>query len=426
MQAEARAKKSMRGVHMIEAGKTGGIVKVADISSKATADRFVPGFQRSGRVSAVVEFVSSGGRVRVYVPKETCIATVLLAGVQAPRTGFKDSPDEPCAREAADFTKSVALQRNVDLEVLESDKNGNLVGNIFLQSGESLSTLLVRNGFASVPFWAQRFPGFDLLKQEEENAKGSKSNIWSTYDPAAEAAAAASHGEQVTEDGDTPRIEKAETVVVTHIVSAIGFYAQFTKDAEKLEEVMGIINGAGLTGGAISPKKGNVVAAQFVDGSWYRAKVTSAKDGVYDLLYIDYGNTESHTGNGKLAELPEGVADIENGATEMSLAVLGLPPTDYCDEAAGVLSSGIMNNMYNCNVEYKEEGVSYVTLIAEETNDNVAKTMLSLGYASVSKQRVDFKLKTLQSEYRAIEQEAKTARAGMWMYGDISEDPREI
>jgi staphylococcal nuclease domain-containing protein 1 len=74
-----RAKKNMRGVH--SKNKESAIHRVADISGDhSKAKQFLPFLQRAGRSVAIVEFVASGSRLRLYIPKETCLITFLLAG----------------------------------------------------------------------------------------------------------------------------------------------------------------------------------------------------------------------------------------------------------------------------------------------------------------------------------------------------------
>ena len=46
----------------------------------AKAKQFLPFLQRAGRSHAVVEYVASGSRLRLYIPRETCLITFLLAG----------------------------------------------------------------------------------------------------------------------------------------------------------------------------------------------------------------------------------------------------------------------------------------------------------------------------------------------------------
>ena len=79
--------------------------------------------QRAGKVDALVEFVASGSRMRLYIAKETCLITFLLAGISCPRptrpgpqnTGFL--PEEPYGAEALKFTKELVLQKEVEIEV---------------------------------------------------------------------------------------------------------------------------------------------------------------------------------------------------------------------------------------------------------------------------------------------------------------------
>lgn len=44
------------------------------------ARQFLPFLQRAGRSEAVVEYVFSGSRLKLYMPKDTCLITFLLAG----------------------------------------------------------------------------------------------------------------------------------------------------------------------------------------------------------------------------------------------------------------------------------------------------------------------------------------------------------
>ncbi|KAJ8249711.1 hypothetical protein COCON_G00229270 [Conger conger] len=75
--AEARAIKNAKGLH---SKKEVPIHRVADISGETQkAKQFLPFLQRAGRSEAVVEYVFSGSRLKLYMPKETCLITFLLA-----------------------------------------------------------------------------------------------------------------------------------------------------------------------------------------------------------------------------------------------------------------------------------------------------------------------------------------------------------
>merc|ERR1712110_651765 len=60
----------------------------AEKSGKAVkCKQFLPFLQRAGRMSGLVEFVASGSRFRVYIPRETCIITFLLGGIDCAKSG---------------------------------------------------------------------------------------------------------------------------------------------------------------------------------------------------------------------------------------------------------------------------------------------------------------------------------------------------
>jgi tudor domain-containing protein 2 len=87
-----------------------------------------------------------------------------------------------------------------------------------------------------------------------------------------------------------PKQELAD-VIVTEIIDANHFYVQIVgAEAEQLEELMKELSIAEL-GEAYTPKKGELVRAQFsADDRWYRAKVLDVLPDGARVLYVDYGN----------------------------------------------------------------------------------------------------------------------------------------
>jgi staphylococcal nuclease domain-containing protein 1 len=73
--------------------------------------QYLPSWQRALRTEAIVEFVASGSRFRMYVPKESCLVTFLLAGITCPRTprpaanGMPGKDGEPFGEEALNYSK---------------------------------------------------------------------------------------------------------------------------------------------------------------------------------------------------------------------------------------------------------------------------------------------------------------------------------
>lgn len=81
LSAENQAIKLGNGIH---SKKEIPIHRVADVSGDK-AKQFLPFLQRAGRSDATVEYVASGSRLRLYIPKETCLVTFLLAGISCPK-----------------------------------------------------------------------------------------------------------------------------------------------------------------------------------------------------------------------------------------------------------------------------------------------------------------------------------------------------
>merc|ERR1719259_578819 len=106
--AEDKAKKSNKGLHNKKANTTR---RIADVSGDvARSKQFLPFLQQKGRLQAVVEFVASASRYRLYIPRETCVITFLLSGISCPR-GERVMPGgtvveaEPFGNEAAAYVK---------------------------------------------------------------------------------------------------------------------------------------------------------------------------------------------------------------------------------------------------------------------------------------------------------------------------------
>lgn len=75
--AESVAKKSFKGIWSVSSPS----LNVADLSQDTKkAKSFFPLLQRAGRLRGVVEHEVSCTKFKIYVPKETCLITLLLSG----------------------------------------------------------------------------------------------------------------------------------------------------------------------------------------------------------------------------------------------------------------------------------------------------------------------------------------------------------
>ncbi|TFK00874.1 centromere protein W [Platysternon megacephalum] len=195
------------------------------------AKQFLPFLQRAGRSEAVVEYVFSGSRLKLYMPKETCLITFLLAGIECPR-GARNLPGlvqegEPFSEEATVFTKELVLQREVWSQYEEAPVE------------------------EVVP----------VLEEKERTA---------SYKPVF-----------VTEITDELHFYVQDVETGTQL--------------EKLMENMrSEIAGHPPVEGSYPPRRGDYCIAKFVDGEWYRARVEKVESPArVHIFYIDYGNKET-------------------------------------------------------------------------------------------------------------------------------------
>jgi staphylococcal nuclease domain-containing protein 1 len=141
MAAEARAIKNGKGVH---SKKEPVPHRVAELSTDPTkAKQFLPFLQRAGKTVALVEFIASGSRVRLYLPKDTCLISFLLAGISCPRAPRDDAnPGDAYGQQALMYVKDLIMQREVEIEVEACDKGGNFIGWLYSE-GKNLSVALL-------------------------------------------------------------------------------------------------------------------------------------------------------------------------------------------------------------------------------------------------------------------------------------------
>nr|QBI71280.1 ebna2 binding protein P100 [Orthoderella ornata] len=423
--AEMKASKSGAGVH---AKKNLPNHRVADIAGDtAKAKQFLPFLQRAARTDAVVEFVASGSRLRLYIPKETCLVTFLLAGISCPR-GARPGPGgngsmvdgEPFGEEALAFTKDRCMQREVEIHVESMDKAGNFIGWLWVD-GQNLSVLLVEAGLAKVHFTAERSEHYRALKAAEDKAKAAKLKSWKDFVEDNE------EEKKIEEDKVTERKIEYQKVLVIDYTPELHFYAQLVEQGPKLEQLMNKIRQEFLANaplaGAFTPRKGELCAAKFSeDGEWYRARVEKVSGNNVSVFYVDYGNREV-VDITKCAALPSAFATEKPYAHEYGLACVQLPrDEEYRDLAVRTFAEDVQNRQLNLNIEYRVGNLPYATLIDPNHDDeDIAKTLITEGYLLVENRR-EKRLQRLVADYRAAQESAKKNHLNVWMYGDITED----
>ncbi|XP_006184800.1 staphylococcal nuclease domain-containing protein 1 [Camelus dromedarius] len=420
--AEARAIKNGKGLH---SKKEVPIHRVADISGDTQkAKQFLPFLQRAGRSEAVVEYVFSGSRLKLYLPKETCLITFLLAGIECPR-GARNLPGlvqegEPFSEEATLFTKELVLQREVEVEVESMDKAGNFIGWLHID-GANLSVLLVEHALSKVHFTAERSSYYKSLLSAEEAAKQKKEKVWAHYE------------EQPVEEV-TPVLEEKERsasykpVFVTEITDDLHFYVQDVETGTQLEKLMenmrNDIASHPPVEGSYAPRRGEFCIAKFVDGEWYRARVERVESPAkVHVFYIDYGNREILPSS-RLGTLPPAFSTrvLPAQATEYAFAFIQVPQDeDARTDAVDSVVRDIQNTQCLLNVEHLSAGCPHVTLQFADSKGDVGLGLVKEGLVMVEV-RKEKQFQKVITEYLNAQESAKSARLNLWRYGDFRAD----
>jgi len=366
--AESRSQKKAAGIHTTKALTT---MKVSDCSGDVNkAKQFLPFLQRSGRIDALCEFVSSGSRFRLYMAKETCLITLLLSGIECPRLGRSAVGNQPTqaseefSEEAYALSKGRCFQHEVKVEIEGVDKGGNFIGQIITEDNTILSVALVEAGYASVHKTAASSPYFAVLNAAEQRAKDKKLNRWKNFVEERVII------EEIEKNEPQERVVVHKKIIITEITNDLHFYGQLIENGPKLEQLTNQLR-AELEArppipGSYTPKVGDICVAKFSDDNeWYRAKVLSLQSGGnVSILFIDYGNKEL-TQTTRLAHLPAGFDALPGQAHEYGLAVVQLSSDeDDIEQAVDYFKELIFaDNEFSMNVEYKVGSVEFITLV---------------------------------------------------------------
>ncbi|KAK2974139.1 hypothetical protein RJ640_021430, partial [Escallonia rubra] len=436
LSAESRAIAGKKGVHSAKDPPSMHVKDLLTAPAKKVKD-FLPFLQRNRRMPAVVEYVFSGHRFKLYIPKETCSIAFSFSGVRCP------GRDEPYSNEAIALMRRKIMQRDVEIEVETVDRTGTFLGSLW-ESRTNGALPLLEAGLAKLQtFGADRIPDAHLLAQAEQSAKTQKLKIWETY----------VEGEEVSNGPAADRRQKEELkVVVTEVLPGGKFYVQSVGDQKvaSIQQKLASLNlqEAPLIG-AFNPKKGDIILAQFsADNSWNRAMVVNApRDAVespndkFEVFYIDYGNQEEVTYS-RLRPLDPSVSSAPGLAQLCSLAHVKVPSKDedYWEEAAEYLSDLTLNgpNEFKAVIEERDTSggkvkgqgtgtILVVTLVDPETSTSVNAVMLKEGAARLEKRKKwEFKDKQqILDELEKLQTEARKERLGIWVYGDVQSDDEE-
>ncbi|KAF4928129.1 Staphylococcal nuclease domain-containing protein 1 [Colletotrichum aenigma] len=447
--AQEKAKEEKKGIWSGKAPKLKQWVDASESVQKAKIQ--LATLQRQKKVPAIVDFVKSGSRFTVLIPREGVKLTLVLGGVRAPRApGPRGEKGEEFGAEAADLANRRLNQRDVEVDIYDIDKVGGYIGDLYVNR-ESFAKILVEEGLASVhAYSAEKSGNANELFAAEKKAKEGRKGLWHSWDPSQDEEEEAVAAETTTNDTPEAYDNKPKDyrdVVITNIdgngkikIQEIGKgtaalttlmndFKKFHLDSKNAKPI------------SDSPKTGDFVAAKFsADGQWYRARIRSndraAK--VAEVVYIDYGNTEKQPWS-KLRPLDQAqftTQKLKAQAIDASLSFLQLPNAPhYLEDSIGFLAELTEGRELVASFDFVDtkENLSYITLFDYNAsdkkpgpNDSLNKEVVANGMAMVPKKLKAWERSSQHAAYlkhlKEVEAQAKEERLGMWEYGDITED----
>ena len=112
------------------------------------------------------------------------VGTVRLIGVDTPETVDPRRPVQYFGKEAAEFTRRMALSKSVHLEFDTSlhDRYGRTLAYVYLPDGTLLNAEIIRQGYGYV-YARYPFKFLELFREYEREARAAGRGLWSNSTP---------------------------------------------------------------------------------------------------------------------------------------------------------------------------------------------------------------------------------------------------
>mmetsp|Transcript_28020 Transcript_28020/g.68106 ORF Transcript_28020/g.68106 Transcript_28020/m.68106 type:complete len:940 (-) Transcript_28020:196-3015(-) len=454
VEAEKKAQKMQKGLH----AKNASVHKYTDLTERPKADKKAEGNtgkrQARGEAEAArarallpqlagtqlrghVEYVMSGKGMKVYLTGKKIMCMVVLAGVQVPRAPGKNFKGDKYGKEAADYVKTHCLQQNVIIEIPEGedavDRRGNFFAYIWTESSRNnIACGLLENGLAKI-FMRSAEKGGHLssLRKAEHGAKSKRLRVWETFDEEEK-----KRKEAREERKKAEAKSKYQKIKVTEIVDGITFYAQLVEDKKSKSVSDGLAAVEKSQPDDFEAEFGMIAAAKFEDG-WHRVQLNDVDEdeGSCTAFFVDYGNKAS-VAIADLIPIPQELASITPLAAKFTLACVQGPPEGmgWEDPAYERFGELIYGKVWDAEILHHDKQGYHVTLKSTEKAEEGKETsekelpiqgiLLKEGLCKVPR-RPDMSMKFLQKEFRNYQREGVENRAGIWEYGEISDEEEE-
>lgn len=453
--AEVTAQAEQRGMWSLKAPEAKSYVDYSENLEKAK--RLLTLLSRQKRVPAIVDFVKSGSRFALIVPRENAKLTLVLSGINCPKSARNPTEtSEPFGKEAHELANRRCQQRDVEIDVEDTDKNGGFIGKLYV-GRENFAKILLEDGFASVRlFSAEKSGNANELLAAEKKAKDARKGMWHDYDPASETNGDAETG--VDEDVDPiagtngdADISSAPSkdyrdVIITHVDENCRLKLQHVSPGTTgaLTSLMQAFRSFHLSPQnskplSAAPKAGDFVAAKFSqDDQWYRARVRrNDRDAqTAEIVYVDYGNSETQKWSSLRAlGKPEfATSALRSQALDAALSFVQFPSGhgEYMREGRAWLEERLSEGALVARVDHTDarDGTLWVSLF--EPEGERARGGLAVETSSINAEVIEEgvgmvgrKLSRWEKAQRkaidglgVIESKAREERRGMWEYGD--------
>lgn len=399
LRAEKEAASRKRKIHSNERPNT----QLNDLSNKHTRQRSVPylHYFENKVVTGVIEYFASPTRIVVLIPDQHCIVRLNLQGIVAADT------QERIGAEALAYCNDNYLFRDVELKISSVDKVGCFNGNVtVISEGKriNLEVDLLSKGFTEI-----------------HKPSISKCQLRNEMEAAEKKAASEKVGVWATKVGEPEMLEegKVYSVSVVDVCDPATIIVQI--QSPDLEKINNGLKQANLQVGKIM--RSDLVAAIY-NNKLYRGKVLEVdndkKKAVIEFLELA---TEEEISFDKLRVLPSSIATIPAQALIVRLG--GLKPfkldDSFNDEAMEFLWNNVNEADLYAHLMYNDDYPSVLLTDSESINSgSLNSLLLSEGLVHGYYPKLQAPFDEILNEFEEIENEARNARKGAWVHGNIA------